>query len=321
MPARLRLRTAAIALLCGCLLTPAWSQPSPAPDKVKEARRLFDLGLSQADRSMWGQALENFQASRALMDRPSTLFNIGNALVRLGRYAEGIIALEEYMRTPEGNAKAARRKAHELLDLALRSVATVEVVLAPAEAELKVDGVDVPGSGARRRLTLDPGAHSIEAKAKGYAAAARRQQVTGGETTTIELALVQEAPSRGKIVARSPTAGVILSIDGREVGRGAAAVEVEPGPHTVEARASGHAPLSRALEVSAGGTYEVELALVPLTAPPAPAPAEESSILSSPWLWVAVGTAAAAAGGITIGVVASQGETSAYGGTIGKVYR
>lgn len=315
------LRISAIALLCGCLAAPAWSEPSPAPDKVKEARRLFDLGLSQADRSMWGQALENFQASRALMDRPSTLFNIGNALVRLGRYAEGIIALEEYMRTPEGNAKAARRKAHELLDLALRSVATVEVVLAPPEAELKVDGLDVPGSGERRRLTLDPGLHSIEAKAKGYSAGARRQQVAGGETSTIELALTPEAPSRGKIVARSPTLGALLFIDDREVGRGAAAVEVEPGSHQVEAKAPGHAPLRRVLEVSAGGTHEVELALVPLAPAAPPAAAEESSILSSPWLWLAVGTAAAAAGGITIGVVASQGETAAYGGTIGKVYR
>ena len=49
-----------------------------------EAKRLFLRGIELADRGVWAEALEAFRGSLGLAVRPRTVFNVGNALYRLG---------------------------------------------------------------------------------------------------------------------------------------------------------------------------------------------------------------------------------------------
>ena len=57
-------------------------------DGVAEAQALFRRGLELGEENRWADALEHFRRSLARVARPSTLFNIGVALGRLGRYGE-----------------------------------------------------------------------------------------------------------------------------------------------------------------------------------------------------------------------------------------
>jgi len=67
----------------------------------------------------------------------------------------------------------------------------------------------------------------------------------------------------GEIELTSDQAGVRVSVDGRDVGRGPlrATVRVIPGSHTVVATLPGHDPLTRTLPVAAGGGASLRIAL------------------------------------------------------------
>lgn len=134
-----------------------------------EARTLFDEGVSFADRERWGEALAYFQRSRALVERPSTVFNIANALVRLGRHREALEAFGDYLRLSDPTRDAARRaEAVRLQRESQAALATLTVTdLLPAAA-VRQDGAPVPGSGARRELVFDPGAHTVDVTAEGF---------------------------------------------------------------------------------------------------------------------------------------------------------
>src|SRR5688500_10431398 len=64
----------------------------------EQARRLFEQGLEAADRQQWQQAVEHFRQSRAIMDRPSTAYNLAVALENTGRVREALEALADYFR-------------------------------------------------------------------------------------------------------------------------------------------------------------------------------------------------------------------------------
>jgi tetratricopeptide (TPR) repeat protein len=104
--------------------------------------------------------------------------------------------------------------------------------------------------------------------------------------------------------------GATIRVDGAPVGRTPleGRVYLRPGEHRVEARAAGHAPYRRTLDLAAGDhrgltatLRRVELrATPPLPLPPAPA---ARPIYKRWWLWTLVGTAIA--GGAVAAIVAS----------------
>lgn len=131
-----------------------------------DARRFFDEGVAMAREERWDEALAKFEASRAIRERPSTLFNIGTALLRLKR---PVGAAATFTRFIEIEAAEDRRDAaRKLLDEAEASVVRASIALEPPEAMLTVDGRAVAANGPVHRLTLDPGTRTFEARADGY---------------------------------------------------------------------------------------------------------------------------------------------------------
>jgi hypothetical protein len=109
-------------------------------------------------------------------------------------------------------------------------------------------------------------------------------------------------------------------------------LELDVGDHLLEVRAPERASDRRTLHVNGGEWTALEISLpeqARLTGEPSrsgrtePArdqASEGGSLLASPWFWVAVG--AVAVGGVTAGVLLSQGETreaKPYGGDTGAV--
>ena len=78
----------------------------PKPDKAvaeQHAKDLFAKGDAQYAEGRYEEALAAFQEAYTLSGRPQLLFNVSNALERLGRYSEAVDALEKYLAS--GKAK------------------------------------------------------------------------------------------------------------------------------------------------------------------------------------------------------------------------
>jgi hypothetical protein len=166
------------------------------------ARDLFEegLALSQADR--WPEALSAFRRSAALAPRPSTSYNIANALYRLDRPVEALSALDEYDRMPEVQQDdRARRRGQELRSLLLDAVGEVELTVTPAAATLFVDGLPSVLEGRERRIVLNPGTHSMRVTHDGYEPDRRQVRVERGSRHAYSV----ELKARAATVPPPPT--------------------------------------------------------------------------------------------------------------------
>ncbi len=105
--------TRAIAVLCCCLAIgttslSASSKPAKAEESADDvrARDLYLKGDAAYAEGRYEDALESFKEAYALSKRPLLLFNIGNALERLGRLDDAADALEKYI--PDAEEKERR---------------------------------------------------------------------------------------------------------------------------------------------------------------------------------------------------------------------
>src|SRR5690606_9362564 len=97
------------------------------------------------------------------------VFNIGFALVRLGRFTEAIEALDRYLVMTEGETSERREEAARLRGESVASVAEIELEVSPPDARVLVDGEPLDAeTGSPRTLRLDPGRHTVRASAEGH---------------------------------------------------------------------------------------------------------------------------------------------------------
>jgi hypothetical protein len=151
-------------------------------DAMSDARALFERGVALAAEQRWTDALDAFRASRALVERPSTVYNIATTLQRLGRVREAIQAVDDYLAIADPVADAAQREqASQLRGVLAASLAHVVIEVSPENAEIAIDGRPTSEVGARRELVADPGEHVVLVSAGGH------------ETERLELALASGA--------------------------------------------------------------------------------------------------------------------------------
>src|SRR3990167_6688793 len=67
------------------------------PEVSLRARRLFEEGVELTKQQRWEDALARFVESRALVERPSTVFNIGATLLKMGRRHDAIESFQAYL--------------------------------------------------------------------------------------------------------------------------------------------------------------------------------------------------------------------------------
>ena len=284
-----------------------------------EARRLFEEGIDRADQERWGEAVELFRRSRAIVERPSTVFNLGNALFRLARYQDAVRAFEDFLRIAEASDADGRRSAQQLMETARRSLGRLVLTLSPGEAEVRIDGQVVDGSGATREITIDPGEHTLAVRAPGRREATSRVSVLPGARVEqrVELAVSTEvtAVPRGpaRLTITSNVSGATILLDGDEVGSGTASEEVEPGRHTIEVTADGHRSFRRVVNVRRGAALEVQATLERIGGD------EGGGVFSSPVFWIVSGLVVAGAATGAILAVTMSGESDPARGSTGVV--
>lgn len=269
------------------VVTPA---AAPSASEVELAWVAFARGVLLAQQDRWSQALEEFRQSRRHADRPRTAFNVGLALQRLERYREARAALRECIAMPGVLAEADLvTDAHELEAQVGRSLARLRLVVAPADAEVRINSQVIPdGRGEPvRELDIDPGRQEVEVSVSGVMTQRFTVALRPGESLQrrVDLAVL---PGRVAVNVDQPDATV--SIDDEVVGHGSTVWQGSPGAHRVRVEAEGYRPFRRPVMVSAGGDLRVEVTLSTLRNP----------WYQSPWLWSAVG--AAVVGGVLAAV-------------------
>lgn len=278
-----------------------------------EARALFEQGRAHAEAERWIEALDAFRRSRAVAERPTTIFNIATTLIRLGRAQEALATITELegVANPQQHARILADAA-EIRRQAEASLRHVTLVVGPVDATVEVDGEIVGGEGAERTMILDPGAHAVVVSADGHTTE-RFSLEPGTDRRDVTL-----TPLDGMLHIIPSVETAAISVDGIGRGVGTLHLQLSPGRYEVGITADGYLPFARDVDLAAGAelTVDAALELVP--------PAE---IWTDPVFWgiVAAGAVLVGAGvGLAIycadtSVPCATSEQPPYGGTSGTV--
>ena len=177
------------------VLSTAAAQVDPETEARNEARArsLFEHGLALAEAERWSEALSAFQRSSKIVPRPSTSYNIANALYRLDRPVEGLAELDKYDAMPEVlRSKEARLRGAELRGLLEGTMAEVHLTITPATASVFVDGRLVSDTGFQRWIRLNPGKHSIRVTHPGHATSQKEINAGRGSRQAFTITLEQQ---------------------------------------------------------------------------------------------------------------------------------
>lgn len=182
---------------------PASTTTAPPPDATADAQAMFRRAVELGDVDRWAEALELFRRSLTLVARPSTRFNVGFALYRLGRFREAIETFDAYLTETEGETSELRTEALARREQAVLSLAELALEVEPDAALVRVDGQTVDGTGPTRVLPLDPGRHIVLATAPGYVDAQLEVSVLAAEHEVARLALAPIATDEVELVEDS----------------------------------------------------------------------------------------------------------------------
>jgi len=288
---------------------PVAEAPS-SDDATARARALFEQGVAFSRTERWAEALEAFQQSAALIERPSTLLNIATALQRLGRPIECVVAVERYLAISDVSADAdARGRASALRDAMLAAIAHVALAILPADARLSIDGneVDLPDDG---RIALDPGAHTFRIERDGHIPSRFTLDLSRGENVSRAVALVLRPSDPAFLEVTTQVVGARIEVDDDVVGSEHVELEVAPGPHAIRVSAEGWSTFDRALVIEAGTRARVDAQLS--------RPGTCQSVECEPAFWIVGGILLAGAAAAAIAVpFAGATDSPPYGGTAG----
>lgn len=287
------------------------TSPSVPPDQQTiEAQRLFAQGVALAGEERWGDAVAYFRRSRALIERPGTVFNIAVALVRLGRASDALEALGDFLRIADPQSERVRRaEAERMQALVSATLVRLELSVSPTVARVVVDGTARAERGPLRTVSLDPGRHTLLVSAPDHAERRLEVSTLPGETTRVSVHLT---PTTGRLVVIVTPLDARLRIDGALVdttreSNGAIGVSLMPGRHRLRVDADGREATERDVTLRAGARTTLQLDLAP----------ERLTVLQKPIFWIVTGVVAASAG-VAIGVAAS-GTDAPYAGSTGIV--
>jgi hypothetical protein len=193
-------------LACGAVLgvalcaPPVFAQPSAADKET--ARSLMDKGDKAFDSKDYAAALKSYLAAHAIMKVPTTGIEVARAQIALGHLLDGretalgVSRSQPTPNEPKAFAKA-RAEAGELAQSLVARIPSVEVKVSgpPENAAIRVviDGTELPAAASTAPRKVDPGQHTVEVSAPGFATATEKVDVSEGENRVVELTLSPES--------------------------------------------------------------------------------------------------------------------------------
>jgi hypothetical protein len=177
---------------------------APASNKA-EARRHFQVGVSEAQAGAYREAVIEFTRAYELSPNFAVLYNLGMAQAALGDAAAAMTTFDRYL-AEGGKAVPADRRAKvtgELKGLAPRTGSIVARV-SPEAAKLTLDGAAVERAAAGQGVRVNVGVHKLAASADGYLPGEQAVTVASGDTATVTLALAAVPAPRQEPAAPPP---------------------------------------------------------------------------------------------------------------------
>ena len=178
--------------------------------------------------------------------------------------------------------------------------ATITVSSLTRGAKVYVNDAEVGEVPLKAPLKVKAGeTYAIRVQKRGYAPYVDTVMAGGGQNSEVEADLV---PTMGVLRIDCNVLRARVTLAGKPIGLTPFDGDVAPGKHELRIGAPGYTQDVRELQIDAGQELALNIALAPVTAPLAQ---EDPSILSRWWFWTAVG--AVVVGGVTAGVLATQG--------------
>lgn len=230
-----------------------------AQDPGKAQTHLVE-GRAAAQKGNWQQALEAFQKAHTANPSGVTAVRVAGALDELGKTVEAHDAyreaLDEYGSSLFG---ADKKKAEERVEKLAEELGQLELRVTEADAQIQIDG-EVVGKTPLPTQRLPAGSHEIRVTKRGFSPVSKTVDVAGGaDATTVELKLEPVATMGRVSVNVAGGEGLVVVIDGNEVGPAPYSGELEPGEHVVEARSSELSAPAQKVVVEEGKTAAVQL--------------------------------------------------------------
>ncbi len=211
--------------MAGVLLAahPALAQTA-TPSTTDQARELGERGVSLYDAGEYKRALALFQRAEDLHHAPTLVLYLARCNAKLGHLKQALALYREVIaealpkNAPAQFAKA-RAAALAELDPLMARIPTVAVTVdAPPTTTpvLTIDGRTIP-KARWGSVELDPGDHTFEVSAEGFAPVSKNVSVPEGERVAVTLALVAPEPAPAPV---APAVGTELPLWPAWVGLG-----------------------------------------------------------------------------------------------------
>jgi hypothetical protein len=246
-----------LALALAGLASSAAAAPSDSVARAEAARR-FDRGLQLFNEGDNAGALAEFKRAYALTRDPTVLFNTVVVYAAMNRPVEALGALETLLAAP-GNLSAPRKARAETMrgELAAR-VSTLDV-RSNVPGVISVDGIEVGRTPLSSPVPVSSGHRVVEVAAPGHTASRKAIDIAGGEAQSLAFELVPTASSVAHLKVVTALEGVMVAVDGQEMGKTPFAVTLAlaPGRHQVMLRRAGYHTVTREVTLTDGDTGDV----------------------------------------------------------------
>lgn len=177
------------------------------------ARILATEGFEAFQQQRWADVVDRFGRAESLVHAPPHLLYLARGYVHLGKLVEAHETYEKLTRevlppsAPRVSVQAQADGAKELSELDPRmSSLTISVSPASSNATVTIDGVALAPAMIGAEVPVDPGTHTIEAKAKGFVEAHQTVKIVEATRSSARLEL-QPAPPGAVATSGGPGAG------------------------------------------------------------------------------------------------------------------
>lgn len=168
-------------------LSVATGASAQTPAQRETARHLMDEGDKYFEQKRFDLALRAYQSGHAIMHVPSTGIDVARAYEAMGKLLEAREAALAVTRMPGAESEPkpfadARREATELADKLATRIPTLRLDLPPdidpATVKVSIDYEEVVLADPKQ---VNPGKHTVRARAEGYSGFAKEVDVREGE--------------------------------------------------------------------------------------------------------------------------------------------
>lgn len=173
------------------------------------ARALFREGVACTDRRDWECAVDRFGRAHRVRPSPVLAYNLGHAMIELGRLVEGVEILQQLLRDDAASATV-RADAQRAVDAAAPRIArlTVHATGPTRGVRFSIDGHALASSLLGAAAPVDPGERLVEARRGDELVASSRVQIAEGSAETIEIQLPEPPP--GEVIAEATAPPVVV---------------------------------------------------------------------------------------------------------------